>query len=54
MEASKHDLLETRKAILKQIGQIESIIEPKIIIPNDNETAVISDKPKTAALYYTE
>ncbi|MDH4203037.1 MAG: hypothetical protein OEV87_09090 [Phycisphaerae bacterium] len=52
MEASKHDLLETRKAILKQIGQIESIIEPKIIIPNDNETAVISDKPKTAALYY--
>lgn len=47
--------MEVRKPFLdvfRQIGQIESIIEPKIIIPNDGETAVISDKPKTAALYY--
>ena len=51
MEKPKH-ILQKQKELFKKIGQIESVIEPNIIIPNENETAAISDKPKTAALYY--
>jgi len=41
-----------RKDLFLLIGAIESKIEPQIIIPSKDETAVISDNPKTAALYY--
>lgn len=34
------------------LGVLESKIKPKIIIPAENETAAISEKPMTAALFY--
>jgi len=42
----------SREELFTLIGIIESKIPPKIIIPNENETVVISDCPKTAALCY--
>lgn len=42
----------SKEELFLLIGIIESKIPPKIIIPTANESAAISDKPKTAALYY--
>ena len=42
----------SKKEIYELIGIIEAKIEPKVIIPNENETVAISDKPKTSALFY--